>query len=194
MNHFSWGQVIQWAIWGLLMSLTMRWLAKGRRKQRPPAESRILLLPVGILVVGLVCSMVFIGALVLSNVYGNRTTTWWTTAIFAAFALLGLYLVASYFLERHEVSDEGLAFGRVFGKRLYLRWKEVRHVQYSKNMQWFRVETDKGDVARVSAMLMGLPEFAKLALANVPRKAVELRTLPVLQATADNRLPGVAGV
>src|SRR6185436_13978037 len=41
----------------------------------------------------------------------------------------------------------------------------------------------------LSAMLMGLPEFARLLLAHAPREALEPETLRVLQETAEGRLP-----
>ena len=75
--------------------------------------------------------------------------------------------------------------GRIHRVRRYLRWSDLRTVRYAPVMKWFRLETRSGDVARVSAMMMGLPEFARIFLAHSPKEAVEPHTLQMLQSTAD---------
>jgi hypothetical protein len=52
----------------------------------------------------------FAGLAVVSNVIPNETTTWWTTSIFIGFALLSVPMVLGFFLEEHEVSEQGLAY------------------------------------------------------------------------------------
>ena len=54
-------------------------------------------------------------------VFPNKTVTWWTTVVFVGFALLSLAMVAAYFLGHHQVSEEGLSYGRLTGRRGYLR-------------------------------------------------------------------------
>jgi len=75
--------------------------------------------------------------------------------------------------------------GRIHRVRRYLRWSDLRTVRYAPVMKWFRLETRSGDVARVSAMMMGLPEFARILLAHSPQRGVEPHTLQMLQSTAD---------
>jgi hypothetical protein len=60
-------------------------------------------------------------------------------------------------------------------------------------MKWFRLETRTGAVARISAMLIGLPEFARLLLAHAPADAIPPETLLVLEATAAGNPPPVWG-
>jgi hypothetical protein len=158
---------------------------KGQMKERTAEESRLLRLPRVVLIIGLTCFLGFSALEFASNIFSNKTTTVWTTVAFLGFALLGLYLVAGYFLERHEVSEHGLTFGRVFRKQGYLSWVEVCSVRYSRDMNYFRLETHMGSVARISTLFMGLPEFAKLVLANVPLETIEPGTLPVLKAIAN---------
>lgn len=157
-------------------------------KERATEESGLLRLPRGVLIVGLTCLLGSSALAITSNIISNKTTTVWTTTGFLSFALLGLYLVAVYFLERHEVSEHGLTFGRAFRKHGYLSWVEVCSVRYSREMNYFRLETHMGSVARISILFMGLPEFAKLVLVNVPLEMIEPGTLPVLEAIA-NRSP-----
>jgi len=72
-------------------------------------------------VIGLAEFLFFATSAVISNVLANKTTSWWTTAILGAFALLALPVVGDYFAARHEVSEEGLRYGRV-NRRRGFRW------------------------------------------------------------------------
>jgi hypothetical protein len=133
----------------------------------------------------------FAGIAVVSNVYANKSTTGLTTSVFLGFAALSLFVAADYFLVKHDVSDEGMSSRRLTGRRGSFKWTEVATVRYAPAMKWFRLGTQSGNVARVSVMLSGLPEFARLVLAHVPPSAIEPHTLPVLQATADGQPPSV---
>jgi hypothetical protein len=133
----------------------------------------------------------FAGIAIISNVFPNKTVTWWTTAGFVGFALLSLLMVADYFLGHHQVSEEGLSYGRLTGRRGYLKWADLRRVKYAPTMKWFRLETQSGDVARISAMLIGLPEFGRLLLSHAPPQVIDAKTLLILQATADGNPPSV---
>jgi hypothetical protein len=58
-------------------------------------------------------------------------------------------------------------------------------------MKWFRLERQTGKVARISAMLIGLPEFARVLLAHTPPGVIDAETLPILEATAALSPPSV---
>ncbi len=193
MSQPWWAAAVQWAIWGVLMAVVMGWVARSRLKTRPRSDARRLAHPPSTLVIGLVTFVFFAGIAIISNVYANRTTTWWTTAIFVGFALLAVPMILDYFLARHEVSEDGLSYGRLSGPRGYLGWSELRRVRYAPVMKWFRLETRSGHVARISAMLIGLPEFARLVLAHAPPDAVDPETFEILEATASGNPPPVWG-
>jgi hypothetical protein len=188
-----WGTTIQWSLWAVAMTLVMGWLGKSRHRPRPTADQRVLAHPPSTLIMGLVCFVFFAGIAVVSNVFANKTTTWWTTAGFLGFALLSVPMISDYFIARHKVSEEGMAYRKITGAAKYLRWSELRAVRYTPTMKWFRLETQSGDVARISVMLMGLPEFARLVLAHAPQQTIDDETLPVLQATANDQPPSVWG-
>jgi hypothetical protein len=133
----------------------------------------------------------FAGLAIVSNVVPNETTTWWTTSIFVGFAILSAPIVVDYFMANHQVSEDGLAYRKLVGTRKYLRWSDLRDVRYASLMKWFRLETRSGDVARISIMLMGLSEFARLLLENAPDDAIESGTLHILQATAQGHPPSL---
>jgi Bacterial PH domain len=173
------------------MSLVMAWLARSRLRRRPISESRRLAHPPSTLITGLVGFVLFAGLAVASRVLPDKTETWWITSIFVGFALLAGVVLLDYYMANHEVSQDGLAYRKLLGTRKYLRWCDLRDVRYSPAMKWFRLQTRSGDVARITVLLMGLPEFARLLLDGASEGAIESNTLPVLQATAEGNPPSV---
>lgn len=186
-----WITAVQWALWAVLMLVIMGWLGRNRFRRRPATEAHRMAHPPSTLIVGLVCLALFGTLAVVSNVIPNETTTWWTTAIFLGFAALSVPLVIDYFMARHEVSEEGLTYATWSGTRRLLPWSELRSVNFSPGMKWFRLETREGSKARISVMMMGLPEFARRLLAHAPTDAIDAHTLSVLQDTAEGRPPSV---
>ena len=175
------------------MSLVMSWMARSRGRARPAAAAQRLQHPTSTLIIGLTGFLFFAAIAVISNVFANATTSWKTTTVFVGFALLGLPILGDYFAARHEVSEEGLRYGRLFGSGGYLYWTDLKSVRFSDAMKWFRLESQSGKVIRLSVMLMGLPTFAQLLLAHAPRKSIEKNTLPILQTTAEGNPPSVWG-
>jgi hypothetical protein len=193
MNKLWWLPIVQWALWGLAMTAVMGWISRNRDRARGAAQARRLLHPRSTLVIGLGGSLLFFALAVISNVYANKTTTFWTTAVFVGFAIMSLAAIAEYFFARHEVTDDGLHYGRISGRRGSLQWSDVARVRYSAGMKWFRIETAAGQIARISVMLSGLPEFARVVLAQVPRTAIDEDTRAILNATASGKPPAVWG-
>jgi len=188
-----WSYVVQWGLWLVVMALVMGWLARSRQRPRPASRERELVHPPSTLIMGLVCFGLFAGMAILSNVYRNKTTTWWTTAIFVGFALLSVPMITDYFIGRHRVSEDGLAYRNFFGASKYLSWRDVKSVRYATTMKWFRLETQSGEVARISVMVMGLPAFARLLLAHAPAEAFDASSRDVIRATANGKPPSVWG-
>jgi hypothetical protein len=186
-----WVTAIQWSLWGVAMAAIMGWLGRNRLKRRAESDSHRLVHPLSTLIVGAVGFGFFVALAVLSNLYPNETATWWTTTIFLGLALLSVPIVMAYFIDKHDVSESGLVFTTLLGARKSMRWEEVRSLRYGPVMKWFVVEANTGEVARISIMLMGLPEFARLALARVPVGAVQAPTLEVLRATAGGNPPSI---
>lgn len=187
----SWTTALQWALWAVVMALVMGWLGRSRFRARPVSDARKLAHPPSTLIVGLISFAFFAGIAIVSDVVRNNTTTWWTTGIFVGFALLSAGMITAYFVARHEISDEGLFYRKLFGTSKTLRWSEMRAVRYAAGMKWFSLRTHSGDVARISVMFMGLPEFARLVLDRAPGDAVDSDTRQILQATAEGHPPSV---
>lgn len=194
MSSHAIASVVQWLVWGVIMAVVMGWVSRSRSRARPPSQAGALVQPTSILVIGVVSVVFWLGIVVVSNTVGkNSTSTLGTTLAFSAFALASTPLISGYYLGRHYVSDAGMDYGGMFGSRRTFAWSEVRTVRYSQGMGWFKLELDSGFVARVSAMLMGLPEFARLVLAHVPRERLSADAYAVLERARDGKLPNLVG-
>lgn len=189
----AWVGVIHWGLWAAAMTLIMGWIARSRARPRRQHDSRLLYHPMSTLIVGVLGVVFFSGIAVASNIFHNRTTTPLTTAIFCAFALLSGLMILDYWFARHELTSGGLSFGRMNGTRGSLEWNRVCRVRYSPLAKWFRIETDDGQVARISALLIGLEEFARAVLTGVRTSAIDPNTAAILQRAAGGELPSVWG-
>jgi Bacterial PH domain len=194
MRHEWWIPIVQWSVWGLIMAVVMGWVARSRLGKRPVSEVQTLRHPRSTLLIGVVGALFFLGIAVVSNtVSRNHTATIWTTLLFIFFGLASLTMVADYFFARHKVSDAGIDYGRMFGQRGNLLWSDVRRVRFASAMKWFVLEPRAGGSVRVSAMLMGLPEFARLLLLHVPAQLIDDKVRAVLDATRGGHPPSVWG-
>jgi hypothetical protein len=129
---------------------------------------------------------------ILSNTVGkNATTTVWTTAVFIGFGCLSLPLVLDYILVHHRLSDSGIEYRRLLGSGGTLNWSDVESVGYRARMKWFVLRSRGGASVRISALLIGLPEFARLVLLYVPRRCIEERCRQTLEQTRDGRPPSL---
>ena len=73
-----------------------------------------------------------------------------------------------------------------------LRWSEVRKLWYRPWSKWFWLHLADGRAVRVSAMLTGLPAFARAALAEV----IRARSIPIPSRSGGDRrgeLPKISG-
>ncbi len=191
MHESGWESALQWAIWLVIMALVMSWLGRRRLRPRPESEAGNLAHPPSTLAIGMVTTTLFGALAIVSVAYPAMTADRLTTAIFACLALLGLPLIADYYHARHSVSESGLEYGSLTGNRGSMRWDEVKSLRYGTVMKWFRIEDVHGNVARLSIMLTGLPEFAHLALQHVPAEALDHLTREILEQTASGRPPSI---
>lgn len=188
--------ILEICVGAVLVGLIVAWLGRSRIRARPASEAGLLVPPRAVLILGLIFMAIVLGfagaAAIDSLAYGNDTTTWQVIAAFLGFALVPLYFVFAFFMYRCEVSAEGLRYSNFLGAKRFLRWAELHSVRYVDLMKDFRLETDSGKVARVSVMLMGLPEFARVLLQqNLPLRAIDAMTMGALEATAAGNPPSI---
>lgn len=175
----------------VLTAVIIAALARSRERATPDADSR-LSHPPGLLWIGVLCCGFFAGIAILSNLYANATTTWWTTLIFVTFALLGALLIVEYWRVEHAMDDAGLHYRGLVVPRFTLPWQEIRSVRYSTLARWIVLRSRRGDTARISILLRGLPAFAQRVLKDAPNAAIDAPTRALLREIAQGRLPPLA--
>ncbi|MFZ1099348.1 MAG: DUF4034 domain-containing protein, partial [Steroidobacteraceae bacterium] len=182
---------------GLLTSLITGWIALRRKRkaaQQAPDYSRRMqhassMLSLGLLTLGL-CVALAVAAIVYNNGSGGPIVS----AACAGIGILGLLMIVEYFRASHELTVDGLDFGRLLGPRGSLRWRDVTRLTYSRGLRWFRIETASGEVVRICATLTGLPEFARAVLAQVPSYAIDDSAREVLQACVRGKTAQAGGL
>jgi len=186
-----WSHVVQWGLWAVAMSLVMGWLARSRKQAPAPPDAQTLAHPRSTLIVGLVCTGLFLIVAVLSALFPGKSGSPAVTLFFIGFAALGLPLILDYRNARHTLTADGLRYGKMLGGTGTLRWADVQRLSYSQSAKWFRLDLADGRVVRVSAMLVGLPQFAQAVLDQVPPAAISPDARTVLQGTAAGELPRI---
>lgn len=188
-----WGAAVQWGLWAVIMGIVMGWLARSRTQPGASQGGQALVHPRSTLIIGLVCTGLFLLIAALSAVFPGKTGSPLITLFFLGFAALGFLMILEYRNGRHTLTPDGLQYRRMLGSTGALRWSEVTRLRYSESAKWFRLELADGRVVRVSAMLVGLPGFAQAALGQVPPAAIDADTRSVLEATAAGNLPRIWG-
>lgn len=193
MSRPWWATALQWGLWAVVMGLVMGWLARARTRPRGPQEPHTLTHPRSTLVIGLVCAGFFLLLAAWSALFPGTTGSPLISLFFLGFAAMGVPLILDYRNARHELTADGLRYGKLLGGGGQARWPEVRKLRYSQSAKWFRLDLADGRVVRISAMLQGLPEFAAAVLSQVPPAAIDEDTRAVLEATGRGELPRVWG-
>ncbi len=188
MESNEWSRIIQWAIWGILMLLVMRWISRSRLQT--PAGTGVcrLAYPRSIRIIGIGGLLFFSAIAVLSSTASDTPPA--IPLLFLGFALIGAWLVAESFCVWHEITRQGITYRRLIGRGGHLRWSELRQVRYSPWMGVFVLRGSNGETVRVSTLMTGLPEFARMILAWAPPGTIDAKTLAILQETAVGRPPG----
>ncbi len=172
--------------------LTASVVARRKRKEAALEHPGRMQYPPTMLAVGMLLLGIFLALLGLLTFNANGTPDPIVGAATAGCAVLGILIVAAYWRSWHELTPDGLEFGRLLGSRGSLRWRDVTHISYSRGMHWFRIETASGDAVRVSTLLTGLPEFARTVLQQVPGYAFASGTREALQGYVQGQMPRLA--
>ena len=187
-----WAVVLQWTLWLALMTVVMRWLGRTRERQTD-AGAGTLAHPRSTLIIGLVCTGFFLACAVGSVLLPGPRRPAFIPYFFLGFAALGVPMILDWRNARHTLVPGGLRYRSMLGHGGDLRWSEVRKLWYSPSSKWFRLDLADGRAVRVSAMLTGLPAFARAALAEADPSAIDPDTRRVLEATAGGELPKIWG-
>ena len=183
--------VVEWLISGVLMTLLVGWIARSRSRPAAPDEDGQMRYPVSVLAVGLVCAVFFLACSLLS--YAHPTGGPLVASVFGAFFAVSAYVIIEYYAVRHRVAESGFEYRVPTGSGAF-DWSEVRSVRYSHFAKWFVVSLTSSKKVRISALLAGLPRFARTLLAHRPPGAeIDPETLAILEATAAGDPPSIWG-
>ena len=109
----------------------------------------------------------------------------WVFLINLGFTLLSVYLITSYLLERHELSEKGLVCRTIFGMNKAVQWSDIQSVRYCPYPKaWFRLNAGSGTVVRVSFQLEGIHDFAGLVVEKAPKRSFDKTADVILRAVA----------
>ena len=186
-----WMSVLQWTIWGLVMTVVMGWLGRARMKRAAAGEESVMQYPLGSMVMAFICAGIAGALAVLSAFAPAKNTAWWVTAIFGVIFLGSVHWVVECFLAKYRLSDEGLEYISVFTGKRFFRWDELQSLSYAPNMRWFVLRSSRGDVARVSVMMTGLPEFARRLMERARHVDIAASAIPILKQTARGEPPAL---
>jgi hypothetical protein len=113
--------------------------------------------------------------------------------LFVGFACLGAPLIVEYYRVVHRLEEGGLRYTPLLSSPNFMPWTDVKSVRYAQSLKWFRIEGRDGQIVRVSVMLMGLPEFARVLLSKVPESRIDPAARVLLKQTAEGHPPSVWG-
>jgi uncharacterized Tic20 family protein len=186
-----WRKAIEAVLVAILGAIVCWWMEKSRAKTRPNSESCTLAHPRGTLIIAMVGICFFLTLFIATlMVFKNNlravTVMFW---ICFSLSLISFFLLFQYFVEKHRLTPEGLRYRKLLGTEKFLLWSDVKRAHFSIANQWFLVKTNRGEVARISVMLMGLPAFAAYLLKYAPPEAIDPKSLPIFVATAQGHPP-----
>jgi hypothetical protein len=173
MQHPWWVSLLRALVTVAIVTLLMKRILQAQQKRWSDEETGVVRHQPWVLITGLAGAILFFGLAIFSNTWGkNATTSIWSTLAFVGFGSLSLSFIADYFFARHRVTEKGIDYGGMFGRRGSMDWSEVKQVSFSPNKGWFVLESQSGAKARISLLLSGLKEFARLTLEHVPHEKI----------------------
>ena len=147
------------------MVVALGWLGRSRR-QRPKWESGAIILryPKSVMIVGLADAALFGGIAAGLWLSPQSQDEWPTLFGLLSLCLLGIGIVLDCCRTRLDVSETGVVSRTMLGRLQTSLWMDIRLVRYKRALKWFRVELRNETSFKVSSMLIGLPQFARLLL------------------------------
>lgn len=175
------------AIYFLVAISVIKLIGMGRLRKRPEHVAHIVVHPLSTALMGIAWSA-FCWTLTAIALSPSSEPYW---ALIGGFGLgmPGVLLILCFFISKHEIHTKGLTSCRIFGLRRTVLWSDVVRIWYSTMRMAFVLDIRDGSRVHISALMMGLPKFAEMALANVSPSAFDETMRATLEATAAGDLP-----
>jgi tetratricopeptide (TPR) repeat protein len=150
------------------------------------ANKRLMRMPRSFLLVGLAGAIGF--GYVAWEGFWSAYVPWRSDGFVAPalFTTLALFLFIQCLTVRHELLADGAVFRRFGGRKVSMKWAELRSIRYGAFMKWFRLESSSGVVVRVSTSMMGLEPFARALLVHAEHAIADEHTRSVLEGMAED--------
>jgi hypothetical protein len=103
-----------------------------------------------------------------------------------ALAALALVLVIQFLTVRHELLADGAVIRRFGGRKVQVKWADLRSIRYQPIMRWLRLETSSGVVVRASTQMIGLQPFARAMIVHAERAIADEHTRAALEGMAED--------
>jgi Bacterial PH domain len=185
-----------WALWIPAMAFVMGYLAKVRMQKPadlPVGELRHPWTTLALAITGLLLfgGFALVVLVVGPDEFGGRRQYFGFLGAFSGFAAAFFPVVLVHKREHYQVTDDGIQYQPPFRRGGFLKWSDVKRVRYSITNKWFRLDGVNGEVVRISVMLLGLPDFARVLFDHVSDGVIEPSAEPVLNATREGHPPSL---
>ena len=182
--------IIRPVITGILISFIFYLMKRNKKKDLDTNAGNTLQLPMYIFIIGLIDFLMFAGFALFSNLFPNGTESAVTTILFSTFALLGLFLVYMYFIEKYTYDEYAIIYRKINLKKISMEWNSIVNIKYSSAMQWFVIKCADDKKGYFSVMLKGMKPFAERILERVSAEKTDSKTLEMLNSLKNGNVVG----
>ena len=182
--------IIRLGITGILISFIFYLMKRNKKKDLDTNAGNTLQLPLYVFIIGLIDFLMFAGFALFSNLFPNGTESAATTILFSAFALLGLFLVYMYFIEKYTYDEYAIIYRKINLKKISMEWNSIVNIKYSPAMQWFVIKCADGKKGYFSVMLKGMKPFAEIILQKIDAGKTDSKTRETLISLKSGSIVG----
>lgn len=173
-----------------VMAFAIALMDRGRRRTSA-MQPHVLKPPRVTFVIGVVCCLVMFVPTAVSLFFPAAPL--FVTLVFGILSLPGLWIMASCWRTRFEISSSGIFVQTLFIRRTWISWDDVTKVRWAMFRQVFVLKTTTLGNISVDAGLCGLPLFARQVLASVTEDRIDANAKELLANTAEGILPELRG-
>ncbi|MEM0908344.1 MAG: hypothetical protein AAGJ94_13325 [Pseudomonadota bacterium] len=178
---------------GIGICLLKAWLAHARNKPRPADKSGHMYYPTEPKIfygaIGIVCFALALAVEILPEFYGMQPVNGWITVLICFFSAVGLLSTVQLFVANYKMSDRGIQYRNWLWEWKFIPWSEVVSLEACGFESGFLVYSKPYQKIFLSYNLVGIPEFAELALLHVDMKAADPPTQQCLRDAVEGNQP-----
>lgn len=150
----------------LLIPLAVYFVFYIARKEKNRAQNMtsgypvIMKLPAVYLWVGGICSVIFTGFTIMSHIYSNETSSWWTDLIFLSFAFLGFFIIYMQKTWEMKIYEDHIKYKNAIGRKYEIRFSDIKLIKKDKNGLVLKTDNDKFQIDQFAT---GIDTLLKIA-------------------------------